>query len=203
MGWPRWGGLAYDGAISFNGVSFGISFVLDKDGCSMLVRPSGSTPSLDHSLDGISIGISLDHTLVISFWYVLLVEPSSCNLHEGTLVFLIRGGFTNHSPRLVMYSDRPSVREKVEACQLPESRPKPTPGLDLLIRLPYFGKKTGKIKMKYENEHETNTHAAALGAGAAAAAAAAVATTDKTVATTKAAAEAAEASLVISCSYSW
>ena len=28
----------------------------------------------------------LDHKLVISFWYVLLVEPSSCNLHEGTLV---------------------------------------------------------------------------------------------------------------------
>ena len=100
-GWSHWGGLAYDGAISFNGVSFGISFVLDKDGCSMLVRPSGSTPSLDHSLDGISIGISLDHTLVISFWYVLLVEPSSCNLHEGTLVFLIQGGVSNRSPRLL------------------------------------------------------------------------------------------------------
>ena len=28
----------------------------------------------------------LDHMLVISFWYVLLVEPFSCNLHEGTLV---------------------------------------------------------------------------------------------------------------------
>ena len=25
--------------------------------------------------------------LVVSFWYILLVEPSSCNLHEGTLVF--------------------------------------------------------------------------------------------------------------------
>ena len=58
----------------------------------MLVRLSGSTPSLDHSFDGISIGISLDHTLAISLWYVLLVEPSSCNLHEGTLVFLIQGG---------------------------------------------------------------------------------------------------------------
>ena len=34
----------------------------------------------------------LDHMLVISFWYVLLVEPSSCNLHEGTLVYLIQGG---------------------------------------------------------------------------------------------------------------
>ena len=90
-GWSRWGGLAYDGAISFNGVSFGISFVLDEVGCSMLVCFSGSTPSLDHSFDGISIGISLDHTLAISFWYVLLVEPSSCNLHAGTLVFLIRG----------------------------------------------------------------------------------------------------------------
>ena len=101
MGWPRWGGLAYDGAISFNGVSFGISFVLDEVGCSMLVRFSGSTPSLDHSFDGISIGISLDHTLAISFWYVLLVEPSSCNLHEGTLVFLIQGGFSNRSPRLI------------------------------------------------------------------------------------------------------
>ena len=33
------------------GVSFGISFVLDEVGCSMLVRPSGSTPSLDHSLE--------------------------------------------------------------------------------------------------------------------------------------------------------
>ena len=97
-GWPRLGrlvatglrGLAkagwvghvgvgwHDEAISFNGVSLGISFVLDKIGCSMLVRLSGSTPSLDHSFDGISIGISLDHTLVISFWYVLLVEPSSC-----------------------------------------------------------------------------------------------------------------------------
>ena len=100
MGWLRWGGLTYDGAISFNGVSFGISFVLDEVGCSMLVRFSGSTPSLDHSFDGISIGISLDHTLAISFWYVLLVEPSSCNLHEGTLVFLIQGGFSNRSPRL-------------------------------------------------------------------------------------------------------
>ena len=99
-----WVGISYyDGVISFNGVSFGISFVLDKVGCSMLVRPSGSTPSLDHSLDGISIGISLDHTLVISFWYVLLVEPSSCNLHEGTLVFLIQGGFSNHSPRLLSH----------------------------------------------------------------------------------------------------
>ena len=88
MGW-----LAYDGAISFNGVSFEISFVLDDSGCSMLVRLSGSTPKLDHSFDGIYIGISLDHTLVISFWYVLLVEPSSCNLHEGTLVFLIQGVF--------------------------------------------------------------------------------------------------------------
>ena len=86
MGWPRWGGLAYDGAISCNAVSLGVSFVLDEVGCSMLVRFSGSTPSLDHSFDGISIGISLDHTLAISFWYVLLVEPSSCNLHEGTLV---------------------------------------------------------------------------------------------------------------------
>ena len=75
-----------------NGVSSGISFVLDEVGCSMLVRFSGSTPSLDHSFDGISIGISLDHTLAISFRYVLLVEPSSCNLHEGTLVFLIQGG---------------------------------------------------------------------------------------------------------------
>ena len=119
-GWPRLGrlvatglrGLAkagwvghvgagwHDEAISFNGVSLGISFVLDKIGCSMLVRLSGSTPSLDHSFDGISIGISLDHTLAISFWYVLLVEPSSCNLHEGTLVFLIQGGFSNRSPRL-------------------------------------------------------------------------------------------------------
>ena len=86
MGSPRWGGLAYDGVVSFNGVSFGISFVLGEVGCSMLVHLSGSTPSLDHSFDGISIGISLDHTLVISFWYVLLVEPSSCNLHEGILV---------------------------------------------------------------------------------------------------------------------
>ena len=67
----------------------------------MLVRLSGSTPSLDHSFDGISIGISLDHTQVISFWYVLLVEPSSCNLHEGTLVFLIQGGVNNRSPRLL------------------------------------------------------------------------------------------------------
>ena len=120
-GWPRLGrlvatglrGLAkagwvghvgvgwHDEAISFNGVSLGISFVLDKIGCSMLVRLSGSTPSLDHSFDGISIGISLDHTLAISFWYVLLVEPSSCNLHEGTLVFLIQGGFNNRSPRLL------------------------------------------------------------------------------------------------------
>ena len=75
-----------------NGVSFGISFVLDEVGCSMLVLFSGSTPSLDHSFDVISSGISLDHTLAISFWYVLLVEPSSCNLHEGTLVFLIQGG---------------------------------------------------------------------------------------------------------------
>ena len=119
-GWPRLGrlvatglrGLAkagwvghvgvgwHDEAISFNGVSLGISFVLDKIGCSMLVRLSGSTLSLDHSFDGISIGISLDHTLAISFWYVLLVEPSSCNLHEGTLVFLIQGGFSNPSPRL-------------------------------------------------------------------------------------------------------
>ena len=109
-GWSRWGGLAYDGAISFNGVSFGISFVLDEVGCSMLVRPSGSTPSLDHSLDGISIGISLYHTLAISFWYVLLVEPSSCNLHEGTLVFLIQGGFSNRSPRLLGYPVGPSHR---------------------------------------------------------------------------------------------
>ena len=100
MGWPRWDGLAYDGAISFNGVSLGISFVLDEVGCSMLVRFSGSTPSLDHSFDGNSIGTSLDHTLVISFSYVLLVEPSSFNLHEGTLVFLIQGGFNNRSPRL-------------------------------------------------------------------------------------------------------
>ena len=121
-GWPRLGrlvatglrGLAkagwvghvgvgwHDEAISFNGVSLGISFVLDKIGCSMLVRLSGSTPSLDHSFDGISIGISLDHTLAISFWYVLLVEPSSCNLHEGTLVNLIQGGFSNRSPRLTI-----------------------------------------------------------------------------------------------------
>ena len=42
-GWSRWGGLAYDGAISFNGVSSGISFVLDEVCCSMLVRFSGST----------------------------------------------------------------------------------------------------------------------------------------------------------------
>ena len=78
---------------------------MDEVGCSMLVRFSGSTPSLDHSFDGISIGISLDHTLVISFWYVLLVEPSSCNLHEGTLVFLIQGGFSNRSPRLAFLSN--------------------------------------------------------------------------------------------------
>ena len=91
-GWVGHVGVGWhDEAISFNGVSLGISFVLDKIGCSMLVRLSGSTPSLDHSFDGISIGISLDHTLAISFWYVLLVEPSSCNLHEGTLVFLIQG----------------------------------------------------------------------------------------------------------------
>ena len=31
----------------------------------------------------------LDHMLVVSFWYILLVDPSSCNLHEGTLVFFI------------------------------------------------------------------------------------------------------------------
>ena len=125
-GWPRLGrlvatglrGLAkagwvghvgvgwHDEAISFNGVSLGISFVLDKIGCSMLVRLSGSTPSLDHSFDGISVGISLDHTLAISFWYVLLVEPSSCNLHEGTLVFLIQGGFSNRSPRLIAFRGR-------------------------------------------------------------------------------------------------
>ena len=61
-GWPRLGrlvatglrGLAkagwvghvgvgwHDEAISFNGVSLGISFVLDKIGCSMLVHLSGS-----------------------------------------------------------------------------------------------------------------------------------------------------------------
>ena len=39
----------------------------------------------------------LDHMLVIRFWYVLLVEPSSCNLHEGTLVFLIRGAMVRPS----------------------------------------------------------------------------------------------------------
>ena len=34
----------------------------------------------------------LDHMLVVSLWYVLLVKPSSCNLHEGTLFFLFTGG---------------------------------------------------------------------------------------------------------------
>ena len=81
-GWPRLGKLV---AIGLDGLA--ITGWVGHD-----VRISGSTPSLDHSLDGISIGISLDHMLVNSFWYVFLVEPSSCNLHEGTLVFLIRGG---------------------------------------------------------------------------------------------------------------
>ena len=31
----------------------------------------------------------LDHMLVILFWYVLVVESSSRNLHEGTLVLII------------------------------------------------------------------------------------------------------------------
>ena len=53
-----------------------------------------------------------DHMLVISFWYVLLVEPSSCNLHEGTLVFLIQGGFSNRSPRLNVVNYMPG-----NACQ--------------------------------------------------------------------------------------
>ena len=72
--WTAWG----DNGVGLPrlGFSFGISFVCDEIGYSMLVRRSGSTPSSDHSGDGISIGISLDHTLIMSFWYIFLVEPS-------------------------------------------------------------------------------------------------------------------------------
>ena len=92
-GWVGHVGVGWHMMELFHLIEFHLeSFELDEVGCSMLVRFSGSTPSLDHSFDEILIGISLNHTLVISFCYVLLVEPSSCNLHEGTLVFLIQGG---------------------------------------------------------------------------------------------------------------